>query len=265
MATLTEATLDPVERRALDRLVELLEAEHGSDLLGVWLYGSRARGERTGPESDIDVMVITSDGERDGDRSARVLQRAAEEIEGNPWTFSLHYYNPSSLAEDRAIESFFLREVERDRIVLFGDEGAPILDGGGEIDRLAPLDGKMKPRSERFMDLARRRLGAAGVLAATDYSDSAVEPAYYASFNAARAGLSEHDLYAKTHSGVWHLFHRTFVATGLFDPELYAAAHRAQKPREDSAYNAVVVDHARVAEIIATAEGFVAAVEAMFE
>ena len=29
MATLIEATLDPVERRALDRLVELLEAEYG--------------------------------------------------------------------------------------------------------------------------------------------------------------------------------------------------------------------------------------------
>lgn len=32
-----------LERRAIARIVELLEAELGDDLLAVWLYGSRAR------------------------------------------------------------------------------------------------------------------------------------------------------------------------------------------------------------------------------
>jgi Nucleotidyltransferase domain len=43
----------------LDRFVELLTAELGTDH-GVWLYGSRARGETPGEESDVDVLVVSA-------------------------------------------------------------------------------------------------------------------------------------------------------------------------------------------------------------
>jgi uncharacterized protein (UPF0332 family)/predicted nucleotidyltransferase len=265
MATLTETTLDPDERRALERLVDLLREEYGSDLHAVWLYGSRARGEQTGPESDIDVMVITARGRGEWEAMSRLLRRAAADVEAEPWTFSIHPYGPEDLVRARAIESFFVREVDRDKIVLFGDESAPILTQGGENLRSGLFEGKMKSRSEEFMRVARRRLRAALVVADTGDFDSAVEPAYYASLNAARAALSEEDLYARTHRGVWHLFHETFVATGGFDPDLYASAHSAQTPRERSAYEAVVVEDERAKEIVEGAERFVAAVEATFE
>ena len=41
----------------LEHLVAALRSEYGEDLYGLWLYGSRARGERTHDESDIDVLV----------------------------------------------------------------------------------------------------------------------------------------------------------------------------------------------------------------
>jgi len=198
MATLTETTLDPDERRAPDRLVDLLREEYGSDLHAVWLYGSRARGEQTGPESDIDVMVITARGRGEWEAMSRLLRRAAADVEAEPWTFSIHPYGPEDLVRARAIESFFVREVDRDKIVLFGDESAPILTQGGENLRSGLFEGKMKSRSEEFMRVARRRLRAALVVADTGDFDSAVEPAYYASLNAARAALSEEDLYART-------------------------------------------------------------------
>jgi predicted nucleotidyltransferase len=46
MAVLADAALDESEREVLDRLVRELVDEYGDDLDGVWLYGSRARGER---------------------------------------------------------------------------------------------------------------------------------------------------------------------------------------------------------------------------
>lgn len=263
MATITEAALDPAERRTLDRLIELLAEEYGPELLGVWLYGSRARGERTGPYSDIDLLVITTRGEQDRDRSTELLHRAAEEAEGEPWLFSLHPYGPAELATDRAIESFFVRDVDHDKIVLFGDESAPILSKGGEDLAEGLFEGNMKPRSERFIAMAHRRLRTVGLLVENDDLDGAVEPAYYASFYAAQAALSEEDVSARRHAGVWHLFHETFVLTGRFDPQLYSAAHRSQKPREDSTYRALVVDNHHAQTVVETARHFVVAVEAM--
>lgn len=263
MATLTEAALDPSERRTLDRLVELLREEYGSDLHAVWLYGSRARGERTGPESDIDVLVITAGGGRDRDRSQAAVHRAAADTQTDPWAFSLHPYDPARVARDRAIESFFFQEVDRDKILLFDDGTASGM--GGEDTGPDALNEKMKARSEDFMAVARGRLALARLASAGDLTSEAVEPAYYASLNAARAALSEEHGYAKTHSGVWHLFHQTFVVTGRFDAATFKAARNAQKPREDGTYNAMRFEREDAGRILGDAERFVAAVEAMLE
>ena len=122
MPTLAEASLSDTERRALDRLVRLLQNELGPALHAVWLYGSRARGERPGPESDIDLIVVSDRVSPDDER--RVLRLAteaaqAEEMRG-VW-LSTHVYHPDRIAQRRAIRSFFIQEVDRDKIVLFGE------------------------------------------------------------------------------------------------------------------------------------------------
>jgi predicted nucleotidyltransferase len=93
--------------------------EYGDDLDGVWLHGSRARGERTHDESDIDVLVVTRSA-RDDMAIYKLLHRVLDEL-GNPRALLEARQRSRAWIEDRrAIESFFLQEVDRDKIVLFG-------------------------------------------------------------------------------------------------------------------------------------------------
>lgn len=113
-------TLDPGERRAVARFVELLREELGERLRAVWLYGSRARGEPPGPESDIDLLVITNGGQADDDVVWRLARRAAEEAGISPLVMTPRTYDPARVEDRRNIRSFFFQEVDRDKIVLYG-------------------------------------------------------------------------------------------------------------------------------------------------
>jgi predicted nucleotidyltransferase len=119
MPALADAALDERERELLDRLVAALAAEYGDDLDAVWLYGSRARGERSHDESDIDVLVVTR-GERSDEALIPTLWRVLEQL-GNPHVIVDPRQRSRAWVEDRrAIDSFFLRELDRDKIVLHG-------------------------------------------------------------------------------------------------------------------------------------------------
>jgi predicted nucleotidyltransferase len=122
MASLATASLSPAERRAVERFVGLLQEEFGPDLRAVWLYGSRARGERPGPESDVDLLVVAARGRLNDDLRVIELGYKAADAEGlNPAFFSTKLYDPDLIAQRREIRSFFFQEVDRDKIVLFGD------------------------------------------------------------------------------------------------------------------------------------------------
>jgi predicted nucleotidyltransferase len=119
--TLAGATLSDPERRTLQRFVAMLGAELGDDLRAVWLYGSRARGERPHPESDVDLLVIAAgDYERNRDAALDLSAAAAAADGESPFTYSVHTYSPEWLRGRREIESFFIQEVDRDKIVLHG-------------------------------------------------------------------------------------------------------------------------------------------------
>lgn len=121
MSDLKEASLSDDERRVLERFTRRLQEELGAGLRGVWLYGSRARGER-GPDSDIDVLVLTAGGrERDGELVWRTLREAGEEVGADSWAFMPRVWDPDHLARRREIRSFFVQEVDRDKIVLAGE------------------------------------------------------------------------------------------------------------------------------------------------
>lgn len=122
MADLESTSLSPLERRVLARFVALVEAELGSELGGVWLYGSRARGEPPGEDSDVDLLVVAPiEDWREQDRRIGRLADAAADAEGaSPFDFSVLVYTPEQLAQRREIESFFIQEVDRDKIVLAG-------------------------------------------------------------------------------------------------------------------------------------------------
>ena len=87
----------------------------------MWLYGSRARGEAPGEDSDIDVLVISSQtGHDDHLRAIQLAVQAAMDTGVNAALISVKVYTPAEVADRRRIRSFFFREVDRDKIVLAG-------------------------------------------------------------------------------------------------------------------------------------------------
>jgi predicted nucleotidyltransferase len=120
MAVLADAALTEQERQVLEHYVAAVQAEYGDDLDAIWLYGSRARGERLNDESDIDLLVVAR--KEHGDLALYRLVHETLDALGNPWVL----LEPRERTREwidgrRAIESFFLRDVDRDKIVLVGD------------------------------------------------------------------------------------------------------------------------------------------------
>jgi len=118
---LAAATLSDAERRIVERLVARLREELGDDLLAIWLYGSRARGETPHPESDVDLLVIADGGDQRYGARVNKLRFEVVEAEGaSPFYFSVKVDDLDWLRGRREIESFFIQEVDRDKIVLAG-------------------------------------------------------------------------------------------------------------------------------------------------
>jgi len=123
------AALNERERRSIGRIVEVLRNELGADLLAVWLYGSRARGEadpdETDPDrrSDVDLLAIV-DGSRDARQASwhvmPLLEAVVDEEGDSPVFYSLRVFDTDWLRERRDIRSFFIQEVDGDKLVLYG-------------------------------------------------------------------------------------------------------------------------------------------------
>lgn len=123
MSTLADAALSDDERRVIERLAFLMRDRFGARLHSLWLYGSRARGESCGPESDIDLLAVADRREGVDDVLAGILlvDQAADELGVRRPIVSIKVYDPAWIEARRRIDSFFLREVDRDKIVLFGE------------------------------------------------------------------------------------------------------------------------------------------------
>lgn len=128
-SVLSSAALSDTEKRVLARLVEVLREELGDDLRAIWLYGSRARGEadpaETDPDrrSDVDLLVVV-DPRRDAARFAwdvvELVEAAAAAEGDSPVWYSVLVWDAERLRDRRQIRSFFVQEVDRDKIVLVG-------------------------------------------------------------------------------------------------------------------------------------------------
>jgi predicted nucleotidyltransferase len=125
MSVLAEASLSADERLLLERFVDELERRVADDLDAVWLFGSRARGERPTPDSDVDLLVLIRDASWEEKMRVReTLDAVARGLDLQPvgWRFSIHVGTPAWLEQRRSIESFFIAEVDRDKIALSGRE-----------------------------------------------------------------------------------------------------------------------------------------------
>lgn len=125
---LAAAALSDSERRTVERIVGSLQNELADDLRAIWLYGSRARGDaaidETDPDlrSDIDLMVIADGGKRRYDAKVQELAyRTAVEAGESPVWYSVFVFDPEWLQGRREINSFFIQNVDRDKLLLAGD------------------------------------------------------------------------------------------------------------------------------------------------
>ena len=124
MSSPTSTSLTADERALIERFGTLLRERLGDELHALWLFGSRARGEPPAHEdSDVDVLVLVDDASWAGKRRVHeALDEAARELgleHLSPW-FSVHIHTAAWLEERRAIRSFFVAEVDRDKIVIAG-------------------------------------------------------------------------------------------------------------------------------------------------
>lgn len=256
MATLAITSLSPAEQRAVDRFVASLVAQLGDDLLAVWLFGSRARGEPVGDaDSDVDMIVITRTGEeRD---LVHLLADEAARAEGLV-LLPLHpmVFEPAWVAERRAIDHFLLREIDTDRVVLYGSEGGEF---GERVPFIGHGDGTVSERTEEYLRDARGALAVANAALEIGEQNRAISEAYYATFLMARAALSEEDRFARTHDGTWHLHHDLLVKTGRFPADLHTRAREAETRRYYVDYRSgrYSLDEGR--ETVELAERFLAA------
>jgi predicted nucleotidyltransferase len=118
-----ETTLSVDERALAERFVDELRARLAGHLHAVWLFGSRARAEQPSAESDVDLLVLVDDATWDGRMLVRkVLDDVAHELalDALTWSFSIHVHTPEWLAQRRQIRSFFIAEVDRDKVILGG-------------------------------------------------------------------------------------------------------------------------------------------------
>ena len=261
MSNLAQASLTADEQRALERAVAALVAELGEQLLAVWMYGSRARGERPREDSDIDLLVVVSHADK-GDRARRIVYDAVGEGRGGPFLFSTQVTDPRRLAEEAAIESLYLREVERDRIVLWGGESTPLahLDDRELPPKLGP--GGVMTRSLKWLDMAQRHVDGAERALEADVDGSVIASvSYMAMLYAARAALSEEGRVPRKHSGTWHLMRELFVAGGRLDVELVKRAQEMQEHREGADYKGWTFEREKSQAHVADARRFLEAVE----
>lgn len=137
---LAAAALNDTERRVVERLLARLPEKLGADLLAVWFYGSRARGEadpfETDPDlrSDIDLLAIVepSANAQEVRWWALPMVEAEADAEGDsPVYYSLRIFDTDWLRGRREIRSFFTQEVDRDKIVLWGERLDDLATSGG--------------------------------------------------------------------------------------------------------------------------------------
>lgn len=256
MATLARPRLTDAEDHALRDFVERLHGELGPELRHVWLYGSRARGEDTGPESDVDLLVITAPGAAvEGTHVIGLMDEAAIAAEAGMW-FSVQTFDTDWLADRRRIGHFFMQEVDRDRIALFGPEG-------GERPVAAPSPEEVRERTDEYLNGARDRLKAAENVLQLELWSVVVSLAYTSMHLAALALLSEEGRHSRTHKGTWHLFYEGSVQTGRFPAALHKTAAAAQPQREVSDYESARFTESQARTLTDAAREFIERAEAL--
>lgn len=115
------------------------------------------------------------------------------------------------------------------------------------------------------MRKSRQALDDAQLLLEHDRAEAAVNRAYYAAFDAARAALLTENETPASHAGVKTRFSYHFVRTGRLSREVARILAEAETMRNRADYDAFVVLTSKTAgDLLSDVERFVDAVEDLF-
>ncbi len=109
------------ERARTTRVYDAIRAlaePHDPAILGVWLYGSVARGDDT-VQSDFDLAVVV-DAERAEPATATLRDALYEVTQQNGVSVSMTAFSPAELHDLPALNPAFWENLEHDAMVLYG-------------------------------------------------------------------------------------------------------------------------------------------------
>jgi len=107
--------LQPHERMAVDDCVARLYRALGDELVSLWLFGSKARGDAD-PDSDIDLLVVTN--ALDWDLRDTIQGIGAKCSLEYDVLFNTHILDRARWDEEEHYRSTLWREIQRDGVSL---------------------------------------------------------------------------------------------------------------------------------------------------
>jgi uncharacterized protein len=251
--------LQPVERRAVEDLVEALRRDLDGRLLLLALFGSKARGDTVGA-ADLDFLLITDGEPREMERRLGALASSLNLEHGvliNTLSFSLDRW--SDFAQRRAA---FWQNVQRDGMLLLRSPRLPegLVHPRPESEQRSPDHG---PEITAYMASAWQALHTAE----SQFAEGKDQPvvanrAYYGIFYAANALLATRGLQQSRHPGVLAAFRQNFVEPGLIEAACLSDYEDSMRRRLMSDYDMhALVNASYVRVSIEAAQRFISRVE----
>ena len=118
--------LKPHERMAVDDCVNRLHLRLGDNLIGLWFFGSKSRGDFD-PDSDIDLLVVLKI--LQPETRWRIREIAAQCSLEYDVLFNAHILDQARWDEEVHYRSTLWREIQRDGVSLLLERVADASDG----------------------------------------------------------------------------------------------------------------------------------------
>lgn len=250
--------LTRTERDSVAEFLDQLGSLCGDQVARVILFGSRARGDHE-PESDIDLLIVTSDGKTEVHEVA--LRLGYDEPYLSVRVMSAAEYQRHQRSRDPLYVN-----IRRDGIELWDpnewlaeQQTVPlnIVEGEPRI-----MDEAAKETIQTYLGLAQEGLQDARVLKDQGSLRGANSRAYYGAHYALVAALYSLNVIRSKHSGIESAISQFMVKPGLIEEEFKDIFKELRKVREDSDYEPrFVPDEAQTARLVTNAERFVARME----
>ena len=245
MAQTAPYTLPAVDLwKVIEQFRAGLRAACASDLRGLVLYGSYARGEEI-EGSDIDIIVLFKD-----DESAAASKAKVGDLAYSILVESDAFVSPVPMSELKYWmgRSPFFINVKREGMFIFTEEAA-----------------ELRTEIEDLMSAAEDSIAAARLLYEADLFGFSASRAYYAMFYAASAALLTKGLTFSRHGGVISAFGHHFSGAGILPRELHTTFSQAQKLRHLGDYDLAPFPESTAADQLENARHFVDAVRGYLE